>query len=263
MNDHNDLPGDFVTTEEFISLIVKQSVKEQDLFAYGRSAGWLEEQDESSAKKKVERRQAARIVHEFLRRECREKDEADWSAARKLKDLFDCRACVNHVAQVYVKGIMGARDQVFYMTGGIERAEAEEIGKRIFDIRRRMVPGEEKPSETGLTNLQDLPAAKAVLADEVPELIKAKAPVLLIDVRSRYEYEEQHMENAVHIPMAAILNNPHIVGADQEHPLLLYCDRGYRSEVAANCLAQVGYRNVYYIDIREDGKVPWQKPGHH
>ena len=38
-----------------------------------------------------------------------EEDESDWSAAERLQDLYSCHVCLNHIAQVYVKGIMGGR----------------------------------------------------------------------------------------------------------------------------------------------------------
>jgi len=56
----------------------------------------------------ITRKQAAIIVHEFLRKVLKEADETDVSRARKLKDLYDCRICVQHIEQVYCKGIMDA-----------------------------------------------------------------------------------------------------------------------------------------------------------
>ena len=34
----------------------------------------------------------------------------DISKAYVLKDLFDCRVCANHIAQVYLRGIMEAEE---------------------------------------------------------------------------------------------------------------------------------------------------------
>ena len=46
------------------------------------------------------------ILHSFLQQIKHEKDEIDISSAMVLKDIYDCRICANHIAQVYVKGIM-------------------------------------------------------------------------------------------------------------------------------------------------------------
>ena len=36
--------------------------------------------------------------------------DLDMSGAKGLKDLYDCRVCANHIAQVYMRGIMDAKD---------------------------------------------------------------------------------------------------------------------------------------------------------
>ncbi len=51
---------------------------------------------------------AAIIIHIFLRDVAGLKDLEDISGAAVLKDLYDCRHCVNHIAQVYLRGIMEA-----------------------------------------------------------------------------------------------------------------------------------------------------------
>ena len=35
-------------------------------------------------------------------------NDLDISGAKDLKDLYDCRVCANHIAQVYLRGIMDA-----------------------------------------------------------------------------------------------------------------------------------------------------------
>lgn len=56
------------------------------------------------------RKKCARIIHEFLQKKISEPDETDIEKAYVIKDLFDCRVCANHIAQVYLKGIMDAFD---------------------------------------------------------------------------------------------------------------------------------------------------------
>ena len=58
----------------------------------------------------MERRNAARIIHLFVRDIKGVKDEPDISESYIIKDLFDCRICANHIAQVYLKGIIEARN---------------------------------------------------------------------------------------------------------------------------------------------------------
>lgn len=56
----------------------------------------------------ITRKQAAIIIHEYLRCVLHEDDDRETSLAKELKDLYDCRICVKHIEQVYVKGIMEA-----------------------------------------------------------------------------------------------------------------------------------------------------------
>lgn len=123
-----------ISVEEFLQLLwQKYKGKSPEgmewLFSYGRQQGWLEEQDELNAREVLERRSAARILHEFLRKEMAEPDEDSWGTATELADLYDCRICVNHVAQIYAKGIMGE----FCRTPG---------GRPLFGMREE-VTGEE------------------------------------------------------------------------------------------------------------------------
>lgn len=86
----------------------------------------------------VKRQTAAGIVHKYLLNVLRESDEADIRGAYVLKDLFDCRVCVNHVAQVYLKGIMGDDSPFFDMDLIVDEDEASEIAKRACDPKARL-----------------------------------------------------------------------------------------------------------------------------
>ncbi len=252
------------------------------LFLRGRQRGWLEEQDATDAGKLLERRAAARIVHGFLQQECMEADETDWDAARALKDLFDCRVCVGHVAQVYVKGIMGAKqpggaagvavtdensheavkekpissetmlirdcaevqqELLFGMQDTVGMVEADGIAMRMFDKSLRLQPGTSEGRRE-----KAKPGAQAITRAEAEELQSAGA-VLFVDVRSDTEYGEGHLAGAIHIPMGALLMNPFAAGPDKTRGLALYCDRGYQSEIAAKCLAEAGYERVFYFAL--------------
>lgn len=86
----------------------------------------------------TKRQTAAGIVHKYLLNELKESDEADIRGAYVLKDLFDCRVCVNHVAQVWLKGIMGDDSPYFDMDLVVDEAEAEDIVKKVLDKSARI-----------------------------------------------------------------------------------------------------------------------------
>lgn len=71
----------------------------------------------------ITRKQAAIIIHNYLKKVLNEKDVADTIRAKELKDLYDCRVCVAHIEQVYCKGIMSAL---------IDKVKAKESGLPIM-----------------------------------------------------------------------------------------------------------------------------------
>ena len=134
---------DNVTVEQFVSLVwegylfyteVPSDVDEEHILEYGWDKGWLEEQDILWKNRSIERRNAARIVHDFLRIQCGEADESDWKEAERLSDLYHCKVCAKHVAQVYLKGIMPSKEEnQFQLLLKVGESEAREIVYRMFN----------------------------------------------------------------------------------------------------------------------------------
>ena len=80
-----------------------------DVIEKALQEGWLSAEDSYDAGQSLKRQTAARILHEYIRIIKGVKDLPDISAAEELKDLYDCRLCVNHIAQVYLRGLMKAK----------------------------------------------------------------------------------------------------------------------------------------------------------
>ena len=115
-----------------------------DVMEYGYQIGWLEDLDVSHCKEPLQRKNAARILHEFMRIELRESDAEDISPAKKLRDLYDCRVCAKHVMQVYTKGIMEGNYvtdtlYLFEMNRGITAQEADIYIERVFQPELRIL----------------------------------------------------------------------------------------------------------------------------
>lgn len=77
--------------------------------------------------------------------------------------------------------------------------------------------------------------------DPVLEMIKAGAKV--IDVRSAEEFEDEHYDGAINIPLHLLPARMGELG-DKGSPLVLYCASGSRSAMAARLLSMAGYKNV-------------------
>ena len=302
----------YVITEEFVGILWQALGIEgtDNGVVQARQHGWVEAQDLLEAKEAVKRQTAARILHEFLWRELGEKDLADISAAAVLMDLYDCHACVNHVAQVYCKGLMpAAREGVFGMRECVTREQAGAIAEKVKERFQGRVRREVKletyrksasdnakqdlqkqEKETGReiwnqakvteqetlkqerqaeqeiwnqaeyaeqetwqqsesadaqsTNGMDSASAVAFLEDH-PDIVH-------IDVRTAFEYANGHPQGAVNLPLMQLLEHPETVCEDRNACVLLGCDGGYRSEMAAECLKAAGYGRVYYYRFAEN-----------
>ena len=74
------------------------------------------------------------------------------------------------------------------------------------------------------------------------DILKEKNYVV-IDVRTKEEYAEGHVIDAINIPYDEIDGNTEL---DKDKPILVYCKSGKRSEIAYNTLKELGY-NVYNL----------------
>lgn len=232
--------NDIITTEQFVTMVlqnIKKPALECGYMDYALHKSIIEDYDMTNMNSPIERRSAARIVHETLLTELKEKDEPKWSAAEELKDLYTCHTCVIHIAQMYVKGIMLGRDNsIFDVHGSITCAEAAEIVVRMLDKEQRIPQTEGRSFES-----------KSLSPDEAWELMLNNSKVMLIDVRTKEEYEIGHISRSICIPLNNILNNPFSVCENRDTPIILYCQKGYKSSAAAQALIDAGYKRIYTI----------------
>jgi molybdopterin/thiamine biosynthesis adenylyltransferase len=82
--------------------------------------------------------------------------------------------------------------------------------------------------------------------------------VELIDVREPHEWDEAHLEPAIHVPQGELLERIDELVPDRSERVLLYCRTDNRSSRAADALQGLGYENVAVI---RDGIVGWQEAG--
>lgn len=138
-SEYASLDSCIMNGEEAIYKQAPINLNVENMLEYGWDKGWLEEQDILWKERFIERRNAARIIHEFLRIQCSEADEDNWKEAEKLTDLYHCKVCAKHVAQVYLKGIMPAKEvKRFQLLQKIDMSEAEEIVSRMFNREKRI-----------------------------------------------------------------------------------------------------------------------------
>lgn len=143
----NNEQNPIVNVEQFVSALLEQrflkrnlleytppTPKVSDFMNYGYQAGWLEDMDVTGRLEPLLKKNAARIIHEFMRLELHEPDCDDVSASTMLRDLYDCRVCTKHVMQVYAKGIMKGyyASDTLYLFGMNEPVTLTEMDEIIF-----------------------------------------------------------------------------------------------------------------------------------
>ncbi len=142
----NNEPNSVVTVEQFVTTLIQNNSNippTDNYLQYGYDSGWLEDMDITGNNEPLLRKNAARIIHEFMRIELQESDLEDVSCASKLRDLYDCRVCTKHIMQVYAKGIMEGfyASDTLYLFGlkeAITTTEASVIISRVFHTNHRI-----------------------------------------------------------------------------------------------------------------------------
>ena len=90
--------------------------------------------------------------------------------------------------------------------------------------------------------------------NDAAEMIAADDGHLLVDVRTKEEFEEKHLPGAILLPVDDIKDGKLERLPDKDQTILLYCRTGRRAEDAAVYLANEGYTNIYEIG----GIIDWK-----
>ncbi len=93
-------------------------------------------------------------------------------------------------------------------------------------------------------------AAAGTLPDHDPDLAHrlVAGGALLLDVRTRAEYAERHIEGAANVPVDEVENDAGAVDllthGEKQRPIVVYCAAGARAARAKQALVKRGYRQV-------------------
>lgn len=90
----------------------------------------------------------------------------------------------------------------------------------------------------------------ATMKEERPDLV-------VIDVREPFEWDEGHIEGALHVPMSEALARKDLVPAGR--PKAVVCAGGLRSSTVISALSRAGLTNWYNVI---GGMTAWQKGGY-
>ena len=116
---------------------------------------------------------------------------------------------------------------------------------------------------TSMKTLREMLAeARQVVSEEGPEdlahQLKSDRPPVVIDVRDPDEYRDGHIEAATNISRGFLEFRVGTAVSDPATPVVLYCQTGLRSLLAAKALKELGYQTVINL---QGGYQKWAQSG--
>ena len=83
-------------------------------------------------------------------------------------------------------------------------------------------------------------------ADLMAKILRGEAPVIL-DVRSKAEYDAGHVPGALHVPFWHVKATMPTLAVTPGAPLVVYCGHGPRAWMAGAALRTLGFDDVTYL----------------
>lgn len=136
----------------------------------------------------------------------------------------------------------------------------EHANLNVGDVYRVMVPGhgtavykvsgdvKESTTKTKTRENIDILLNKNQEIDKDTARVKVERGAVLIDVRTIDEYNENHIDGAIHIPHTCILSDVHNHILDKNIEIIVYCSTRKRAIQAKSNLDYLGYPNVYVLN---------------
>lgn len=89
------------------------------------------------------------------------------------------------------------------------------------------------------------PEVKKITMDELKTKMTANEQLVLIDVRSEFEYGVAHLDGAINLPVRNFKKDAvAAIAPDKDKPVVVYCKSGSRASAAAVLLLSFGYTDV-------------------
>lgn len=101
-------------------------------------------------------------------------------------------------------------------------------------------------------------SAGAISGQELAALLAAGEAPLVLDVRSRAEFEAGHIPGAVNVPHDELAERTGELALDPSDEVVVHCHTGRRAEMAGETLRALGYTRVRQLSGHWVG---WQADG--
>lgn len=115
----------------------------------------------------------------------------------------------------------------------------------IMVISIMFVLGGCKNSSEKNQTLEQTDAIHKITAEQAKKIMDENTDIIVLDVRTKEEYNEGHIEGAILIPNEDINDTQPEQLPELNKQILLYCRTGNRSGQASEKLSKIGYTNIY------------------
>jgi len=112
-----------------------------------------------------------------------------------------------------------------------------------------------KPTYTDdvMVTTQPLPSRDPIIiTSQQAEEMMSQEGIIILDVRTQQEFASGHIPYATLLPYTEISTLASTIILDKGQTILVYCQRGRRSNIAAWALAEMGFTAVYDFGGIED-----------
>lgn len=150
-------------------------------------------------------------------------------------------------------------DAPFYLLINEERpALIDQVSRDLAEIGLDHIAGYNSVRDlltTWTQSGQELARIPQVTADEVAGSL-ADEPLVMLDVRGRSEWDEGHLPDGQHIPLGYLTD--HLTEIPRDRQVVVYCQGGARSAIAASLLRANGIEHVVNL---QGGIEHWRAAG--
>lgn len=127
--------------------------------------------------------------------------------------------------------------------------------RQLFRIGFDRVPGALSGGlETWRLEGRRLASVRRIGSRALARAVRSETPLVLVDVRERYEYAAGHLPGALSIPLGELPSRSGEIPRDT--PVAVYCAHGYRSVTAISLLEQQGFTDLIHAD---EGFTGWRE----
>lgn len=104
-----------------------------------------------------------------------------------------------------------------------------------------------------VTTVRNMASFTNITPEEAKNRLASEKSIILLDVRTKEEYDTGHIKDAILMPIDTIKEESVKKLMDKNATIFVYCRSGSRSSAAAKILVDQGYKKVYNLG----GIIDW------